>query len=219
VSALSGSATFRAGISISGGTFEEGIAPRGIGAKIDVSGATLDASDANELEASNLGELNVNGAIGTDVDVNASIGGEININQISAEALNITSFGGFVNVNGGDADRLNISVDRGFVTLSGGQFGEIDIAALSNSVVTIFGRSFLVNGVPSAGGDVGPPSGDISGLLADGTAFSTAFIRQFEPQNRQATIRLVAVPEPRTWALTMLFPLALMSRRHGNSTS
>jgi hypothetical protein len=218
VTALSGSATFRAGISISGGAFEEGIAPRGIGARIDVSGATLEASDSNELEASNLGELNVDGATGTVVDVNASIGGEININQISTEALNITSFGGFVNVNGGDADLLNITVDRGFVMLSGGQFGDIDIEALSNSVVTIFGRSFLVNGMPFAGGNVGPPSGDISGVFADGSPFSTAFIRQFEPQNRQAIIRLVAIPEPGAVALTMLFPLALMIRRRHKST-
>jgi hypothetical protein len=209
VSVVSGSDTFRAQIAISGGAFEAGIAPRGIGAKIDVSGATLEPSDANELEASNLGELNVNGATGTEVDVNASIGGEINLNLISADTLNVTSFGGFVNINGGDADLLNISVDRGFVTLSGGQFGDVDIEALSNSVVTISGRSFLVNGMPFAGGDVGPPSGEISGILADGSTFSALFTRQFEPQNRIANIRLVNVPEPGTLVLVVLATASL----------
>jgi hypothetical protein len=136
------------------------------------------------------------------------------------DTLNVTSFGGFVNINGGVADELNITSDRGFVDWSGGQFGDVYIEAVSNSVVTIFGSNFLVNGVPFGGGNVAPPSGELSGLLADGTPFSALFLRQFEPQNRVATIRLVMIPEPGTLVLTSLALASLMmAGRHPNTRS
>jgi hypothetical protein len=215
IAAIAGSPSFTTAVNISDGTFEEGIAARGPGAKVHFNGGTLESFDARELEASNLGELTVNGGTGTEVDVTASIGGKIDINQLDADSLNIRSFGGLVTINGGQAESLSIESDRGDVAWLGGEFDSVNIEALFSSNVTIVGSNFVVNGVPFSGGDIVAPSGDISGTLADGSTFSALFTRQFEPANRVATIRLVNVPEPASVAfvVTGIFGLGAICQR------
>lgn len=200
-------------VEITGGTFEEGIAAGGPGAVVNVSGAMLESSDARELLASNLGELNVNGAMGTEMDASATVGGALNLNDFSVGTLTVISLGGNASVNGGQADSLLISADRGNAVWRGGQFANASIEALFSSIVEIQGSDFQVDGIPVGSGDVVPASGEITGLLADGSPFAAMFTRQISPDNRIATIRLVQIPEPGTLSIAILALAGFCTRR------
>lgn len=201
-------------VEITGGTVEEGIAVGGPGAVVNISGtAVVESSDARELLASNLGRLNVDGVVGTDVEASATVGGILNLNGFSVETLTVISLGGNASVNGGQADSLLISADRGNATWRGGQFDNASIEALFSSIVEIQGGDFQVDGIPVGSGDVVPASGEIAGLLADGSPFAAMFTRQISPDNRIATIRLVQIPEPGTLSIAFLALAGFCTRR------
>lgn len=196
-------------LQITGGTFSEGVEVSGPGAVGTMSGVEVETFDMGpELVAKNFGDLTIDGGTGEEVQAVATFLGTLTINELSSIALSVDAISGNALINGGDAASLDITADRGNVFWRGGDYTTADIEAKLFGLVEVFGSAFQVNGQPFLGGDVLDASGEISGILADGTPFYTTFLR--DPTSRI----VLTVPEPNSIAMALLAVLAIAGRSY-----
>ncbi|MEO1497395.1 MAG: PEP-CTERM sorting domain-containing protein [Planctomycetota bacterium] len=179
---------------------------------------TSTATDAEfEITANNSGvvEFTETARFG-DLTVNARIGGEVRFKSLVADDLVVNVDGGEMLLSPATAETLDVNAALGgVVRIERGRYGSASLQALSNSIIEIVGKDFVINGIPFGPGDVPFSAGTISATLADGQDFFALFQRQFSPLPSVATIRLILVPEPTTAVLVMLGLAGIACRRRG----
>jgi hypothetical protein len=198
-------------------------------ALLTVTGGSISHS-SNDFNGSNLFILNSNDYMTLDESSTLDLSG--GTFSLSANGENLTVFNinhaSVANVSGGEVTSVSTSGDKNLaqikheakLNLSGGKFPTgLDILFHDNStddaLMTIFGSDFMFNGSPIGLGLVGSNTGVLSGILADGNAFSFD-IDQNGNTNRilLAELSVAGVPEPGSFALwTSLLGIVLFRRR------
>ncbi|MDB2687300.1 hypothetical protein N9Y42_08815 [Mariniblastus sp.] len=166
------------------------------GSVVNISGGSV----GDGLRSKDSSVVNISGGSAGFID--ATDGGVVNVSG-SSEVSELTVFrDGVVNISGGTIGFLNASADRGTANISGGSVAEF--SAAFGAVVNLNGRNFVLNGVSlndlNAGEAFTILDRDVtlSGLLADGTAFSFDLDRDtfpFRDPEGSATLTVTLTPE------------------------
>jgi hypothetical protein len=198
-------------VNISGGMFQTGADGAYVEAAgnsvINISGGTFGVGETDGAGGVNAivnGVVNISGGdiSGLPEGLHAEGNGVINVTGLGGQPARINATGtGVINFLDGPLQNLTAS-GVGVVTLKGSDPGSLtNIAAQDTVTIRIFGASFAAfNGaVPLPYGPIAFGSGNLSGVLADGTVFTNVpFIRNFGPG---FAANIVLVPEPATMAL------------------
>ncbi len=196
--------------------------------RMTMFGGTL----GQDLWVSDLASANVLGGIIQD-DVYVDLFGSVNFlggtvrDDIEVHHGGSLSFlGGFVGedfqlfddanalINGGSISE-DIEVFGGSLLISGGnllgQNLDVGLRSSGDSLITIVGSNFAIDGVSFLGGSIISNSGLLSGILNDGSVFSLPFLIE-----NGGSIVVTAIPEPGTYALcfgAFAFVLLMISRK------
>jgi hypothetical protein len=215
------------------------------GSRVTISGGSI-GTDFNAFDGS---EVNISGgAVGSGLrarrgSVVSISGGSVGAELIADEGSQVNISGGVignglsaqpgsqVNISGGSIGTGLIAFNGSELNISGGRFGGreySDYYARSGSTVNLFGRQFLINGVPVEGLSPGQPlvfterNGTLSGILADGSPFSFLLASSIPgprptPRGIFGTLTLTLVPEPSTAfqlaPIAFAVPLWIRARR------
>lgn len=111
-----------------------------------------------------------------------------------------------VELRGGSYGEDIEAYDRATINLYGGEL-DTDLSAAGASTIVLYGGGFQIGGVDVGFGEIDATSGELSGLLSDGTAFSVPFSRDRQRVNGvrvRGTIELVSQPVPEPTSLSLL---------------
>ncbi|MGL4514263.1 MAG: hypothetical protein ACRCT8_14335 [Lacipirellulaceae bacterium] len=199
---------------VGGGLVRQGLSTAQ-GGTVKFTGGTLASFDGDEVVAALNGRVEFLGGTATTIDALAQNSGQLRVAGGTTSTLNVRSLAGAVRIDGGVGGVLDVNAElNSRVDIFGGDYASGDLEALSGSVITLFGPSFLVNGQSIGFGVVPFVAGSISGRLADGNDFSYTFRRQFSPVASAGTVRLVfEIPEPTSAILLASGALAARRRR------
>lgn len=210
-------------VSISGGTVNQRLTVHPH-SKVDISGGNV-----GNIFLTYDSILSISGASTTINGVSILAGSELNllsgtlVYSLISNGAQVNISGGYVggtfssngvdnmaNISGGVLDGPNFYHYAGTVNISGGTISG-EFSARSDSMTNLFGKYFLLDGVPLSGLAEGEAftitdrDVTLSGILSDGTPFSFDLNSQrnlgdyFDPE-AILTVTLV-VPEPSSWAL------------------
>ncbi|MEM9913493.1 MAG: PEP-CTERM sorting domain-containing protein [Planctomycetota bacterium] len=184
---------------------------------LTVTGCLID----DDLEVFDDSSLTFSGGTVTDNltvedDATGLVTGGIVGNDLEAVGnASITVLGGSI---GSDIE----AVGNATIDIFGGQLGTVGdfdngIASGGDSVITLFGPEFQINGSPAAFGSISQEFGTISGTLSDGSVFSVPFelVSEgpfFRPRIGEIVLVEQAIPEPTTLALLSLGGVTLLRR-------
>jgi hypothetical protein len=201
-------------VNVGGGSISQGVSTAQ-GGTIKVTGGSMASFDGDEVVAALNGRIDLLGGTATTIDALAQNNGMLHVGGGTTSTLNIRSLAGIVRMDGGVGGVLDVNAELSSrVDIFGGDYATGDLEALSGSVITLYGPSFLVNGQNIGFGVVPFVAGSISGRLADGNDFSYTFRRQFSPVASAGTVRLVfEIPEPTSIIMLGCGALAFGRRR------
>jgi hypothetical protein len=175
-----------------------------------ISGGLLDGNELDKGDPAVGFDLHDSSSVlfesGT-LEVSESAGGNDAYGFILSNTSSLEMTGGTVTLGGSGTQwfvQANISSTA---TISGGTFGATgyEIETNSNSVVTIIGTDFMLDGVPVSGSLPVGTEGILTGDFADATSFNfTADV------NGTSSFVLQVVPEPSTLALAALGLVSLI---------
>lgn len=230
-------------INITGGTFgtagatAEGGVSSSLGGTLNWTGGEIAGVDDGMAPTATVGAVlngvtNVSNIQFGPLVLDAANNGTVNASDFTAQELTVTSIaGGSVELSGGEATAVTIASELGgTVRLSGGTFGAMTATLESESVLTIVGDGFLVNGIPVAEldetlndpdafieetGELRLVAGEIEGTLLDGSPFGMTFSRAFAPA---PGARLFLVPEPRSLTLMSCLLMVFLARARRRPT-
>ena len=170
------------------------------GSTVNISGGSV----GDRFYAESGSTVNISGgSVANDFFVN---GGTVNVSRGSiGNRFNVRS-GGMVNIFGGSVGWFYVN-DGGTVNISGGAFEGLTFQAWSGSTVNLFGTHFLLDSLDITASltqnvpfTISDRDVTLSGLLADGSAFS------FLTNNVRSggTLTVTLVPEPNAIVLVLV---------------
>ncbi|MEM7808063.1 MAG: hypothetical protein AAF561_08130 [Planctomycetota bacterium] len=206
-------------ITVNGGTLGDDL--------LGFTNATLvmtGGSVADDAEIYDTGSFVVSGGVvGEDLEAfdDSSLtfsGGTVNNNLTAEQNATIVMTGGSVGNDLESVDDASVTVrggsiaadieaaNAGTIDIFGGELGTSTgfaplLASGGDSVITLYGPEFQINGSPVAFGNIGNVFGTLSGTLSDGSTFQRGFFRVNEgsssaPNRGEIVLVQQAIPEP-----------------------
>lgn len=133
------------------------------------------------------------------------VGGTVNVFGGALEGI-YPYFGGTINMYGGKMPGISL-MGPGTFNLYGGHLNSSEIFATSDSHVSVFGSSFLLDGTPIPSLSIGNPvvikdhNGVLTGVLMDGSNFIGKIRAENNGPLQSTKITVYLVPEPTTAVL------------------
>jgi hypothetical protein len=197
-------------------TVSDGAIGRGFSvtsSKVEMTGGSIDTG----FLATN-SQVRISGGTVADLSVANGSRAELSDTTVLGGAL-FVDVGGVATVLGGTVNRANVA---GELNLSGGLLeGSLRIAP--NGALNLVGRFFELDGVsldsltPREPFRINNRNVELSGILADGSAFSFDLNGLNRPTgdyfDAAATLTVTLIPEPRAWQIAILGGLSLFLQR------